>query len=771
MEPMDTDQKPVLTPLTQAAVAALSATPPAIDTSNNSPSQHSPASGSAPIKRRSPIACRRCRRMRSKCIHDKATPPCKACNEAGLGAEECVFPLRGQADHDRDYRHPRMRAEKINKRDPAKIRREILDAPIVKPPIPVVSRTLKGVDEWDQLPPVPNIIEGVIKFTKVYFQLGFIPKELFVQRLQTDPRSISVFWLMSLLSTAARWTPSLVERYGKGVGVNAAEYFMERASQLVVHEVYKGPSLERLQGFYLLSIAQQGSAEAHKSYINLGIAIRMASLMQLHREESYLLLPEYNTQERRITLESARRTLWMLYSQDNLHSGPRSPVSLGAGDITTLLPCTEEQFALGVEPDQRAALEDTPPGQAQPELCEGPRSLFASLMQVHHYWGLISRRVVARNKSSRPWEPDSDYARMATRLRNWETNLPNEHTWSVYLLTGHKAAGQDLAYLGVTMVTRLCNIVLRRAYLQDMIYPDRESPEHHEFFSEMAGELFCDVRNMYEQIDTQFRERQPDESVGAQMASFCVYSCALLAVYLQKFPKACPDPNIAREGPTMFQRTIAILEESKKTWPLALRWLDGLRKFSGNTNAGIQEGTMADGKEPMPNALGKASMEKRSILQTPPTNPQQLPQHQNGESFVEPLRLPAPIQGAPRQHPPMPHGQPHPHAQSPCLGQAHPSRAQNVPGQSRGPRTNGLGLLLEAFDTQGPNQPRVHSQHQTGSVIPDSFCVPMPGSSAQPMPLNPATDGYDTELQIYSSWNNVNQNVNAVSSGPIYTGY
>lgn len=80
-----------------------------------------PASAPAPvIKRRSPIACRRwvnatntralprpspapcaailtlallppfcrCRRMRSKCLHDKAKPPCVACREAGLSAAD-----------------------------------------------------------------------------------------------------------------------------------------------------------------------------------------------------------------------------------------------------------------------------------------------------------------------------------------------------------------------------------------------------------------------------------------------------------------------------------------------------------------------------------------------------------------------------------------------------------------------------------------------------------------------------------------------------------
>lgn len=171
--------------------------------------------------------------------------------------------------------------------------------------------------------------------------------------------------------------------------------------------------------------------------------------------------------------------------QDNLHSGPRSPVSLAASDITALLPCSEEEFAHGIEPSARAALEDTPPARDNPDLCTGSRSLFASLMQVHHYWGIVSRRAMANDKSPCPWDSNSDYSKISLRLGNWEMNLPNDHKWSPYLLTGHKAAGQDLvcfrssgflaefiltfckAYLGVTMVTRLCNIVLRRAYLAE----------------------------------------------------------------------------------------------------------------------------------------------------------------------------------------------------------------------------------------------------------------------------------------------------------------
>lgn len=198
-----------------------------------------------------------------------------------------------------------------------------------------------------------------------------------------------------------------------------------------------------------------------------------------------------------------------LPGQDNLHSGPLSPVSLAASDITALLPGDEEDFARGREPKSRAALEDTPPAIENPALISDPgRSLFASLIQTHHYWGHIARRAVtlttsagnlhasssaatanasnsktkgkggntsgsvnpgaasAAARASRPWEHNSEYFRIKMKLAEWEQKLPHEHLWSSFLLKGYKTEGQDLAYLGVTMVTRLCNIVLRRAYLK-----------------------------------------------------------------------------------------------------------------------------------------------------------------------------------------------------------------------------------------------------------------------------------------------------------------
>ncbi|KAF4509886.1 hypothetical protein G6O67_001823 [Ophiocordyceps sinensis] len=745
------------------------------------------AGDGAGIKRRAPIACRRCRRMRSKCIHDKASPPCKSCLEAGLGPDDCVFPVRGQPDQDRDYRHPRARAERSSRHAVAKLRRSILDGPVASNHSP---------DEWHDLPPLPDLVDGVNRFTRYYFQLGFIPKHHYPARLRNDHRSVNLFLLLGILSISARLSPSLKARYG--TGVRAAEFFIERASDMAIGEVYQEPTLERCQAFYLLSIAQQGNGLRNKSYINMGIAVRMAALMHLHREETYQV--QNPTADLNMRAESARRTLWMLHSQDSLHSGPMSPVSLAAADITALLPCNEEDFAHGREPRSRAALEGTPPAVDDPSLVRDPnRSLFATLMQIHNFWGIVGRRAVSYSRSSRPWDPTSEFSQMATRLGEWEQGLPHEHMWSNFLLKGYKAEGQDLAYLCVTMMTRICNIVLRRPYLMDVIKPDMKRREKHAFFCDLSKELFRNVRQLYEQVDAQFTDRTPDESVGAQIASFCVYSCGLFSTYICKYPHICQDAVLARDGPAMLQRIITILRECKEVWPLAARWVEALEGFSMDpqSEAPAAEGSMDDGKDPVPHAIRQMppfpvtaptppqvshtpSLPDNAVLFVPRPEPQpsstqplaphaglapSMPSSNNGQTLTPPSQqAQTPFQHAPRSLPP--------HALSRQPSMSHKEQQQQQRQHRQGPPpprrqpaprhmymspqapplplgrqpVDGLGMLIEAFDT-----------HQPGTA-PYGIGGP-PGTEPYCPQLGPSNDGFEGELQFYidgasSTWMN-----------------
>ncbi|KAF4442516.1 general repressor of transcription [Fusarium acutatum] len=496
----------------------------------------------------------------------------------------CCRP-RGQPDHDRSHRRPRVarkKTAKTTRKDPGGLQRESL-AP----------GTLSN--GWGNLPPLPEIVDGINQFTRHYFQLGFIPKEQFPRRLLKDRTSVSVFLVVSILSISARLSRPLSRRYGSGI--KASEFFMKRATEIALGEIFPTKNtLENCQAFYLLSIAQQGNGLKDESHTSMGLALRIASAIKLHLEQTYAYETSNPTPDAIILRESARRTL------DQLHSCSFSPISLAASDIDTLLPCDEEDFANGREPPSRAALEGTPRAIKDPGLVNDPnRSLFATLIQAHGFWGVVTRDAVNYTPYSYPWDPESKFFKVSTKLDQWERSLPPNHRWSMARLSEYKAKEQDLAYLGVTMIPRLCNIVLRRPYLEYILTSSREYHQRPSVFDQIACDLFNNVHRLYEQIVAQFTGRSSDESVGAQMAAFCVYTCGLFSIYLWRYPNFL---SITYDGKKMFLRSLDILMECKEVWPLASRWVDALSRFAQDPDSSFKsENGMADGRDPAHNPL------------------------------------------------------------------------------------------------------------------------------------------------------------------------
>lgn len=64
----------------------------------------------------------------------------------------------------------------------------------------------------------------------------------------------------------------------------------------------------------------------------------------------------------------------------------------------------------------------------------------------------------------------------------------------------------------------------------------REYHQRPSVFDKIAFDLFNNLLGLYDQIDAQFLGRSSDESVGAQMAAFCVYTCGLFSIYLWRYP-------------------------------------------------------------------------------------------------------------------------------------------------------------------------------------------------------------------------------------------
>ncbi|KAL4962868.1 fungal specific transcription factor domain-containing protein [Aspergillus stella-maris] len=504
-----------------------------------------------PVKRytRNSRACRRCRRLRTKCVNDGGQAPCEPCRQTN---QECIFLRRGEPDLDREFRRPRTRP-----------RQSI--ASTVSPTSPIQVASSHCATEFTEnalpelLPPFEELFEGTHTFTTSFFQLGFIPKTLFFERLRKDPDSIGTFLLLGILSISARFTPSLVKRYGGAS--NATELFLSRAAALVPSQMYN-PSLEATQGLFLMSIAEWGTGDKHRSSMHMGMAVTMAGILRLHREETYHLHKDA-TAEEFVHAEAARRTFWMLESYNSLLSGSSSPVSISYRDISALLPCSETEFAFGAMTGPRAAMAGTIPVLEDPSLAHcSTRSLFATLLQTHNLWGRVARAVSSDQQESIA----NEYTDLSNALDNFEHNVPLLHRWSSWNLRGFKAEGLDLAYYSAVMALRLCHIVLRRRYLHDRL---QQNDLNVDLENNTTTELFQNMLLLHEQIDAFFEYRSPEQGFPALIV-FCVYVCGSLANHLYQQPQICP--SIAPHAESVLCKSLTGLGQLQDAWPLARKW-------------------------------------------------------------------------------------------------------------------------------------------------------------------------------------------------------
>lgn len=474
---------------------------------------------------------------------------------------------------------------------------------------------------WEALPPYDEVVDGVQTLITSYFQLGFIPKSLFFEELRRDRNSVSIFLLLSILSVSARFTPCLVKRYQGGS--NATRVFLQRATCLIQEQMFT-PNLESIQGFFLMSIAEWGNGDKHRSLIYMGIAVRLAGILRMHKEETYRL-PDTATREEIVHSEVARRTFWMLETFENLHSGSDSPTAFSYSDITVLLPCDEREFTFGIQPASRAALLGTPPAVENHSLtCLPSRSLFATLLQTHNYWGKVARLVsadVALTGSRTEQRINaSDYTQLSQEIIDFEANVPVQHSWSIWNLRGFQVECLDLAYLSVVMVLRLSNIILRRSYLHDILSNRSQrdlinQQNRTDTWPAVADELFDNLLKLHEQITAFFEYRSPDRGYPALIV-FCVYVCGSLANHLRLQPQVCP--RVAPQANQILQQSIQGLNDLQNAWPLARRWYMALCRASEYSTLEPRPPIQASGDDMMSDTNSRAQSVATHLVEPAP---------------------------------------------------------------------------------------------------------------------------------------------------------
>lgn len=339
-----------------------------------------------------------------------------------------------------------------------------------------------------------------------------------------------------------------------------------------------------------------------------------------------------------------------------------------------------------------------------------------------------------------------------------------------------------------------------------VIKRDYKDPARLHFFTTLSSDLFRNVEELFVQIDAQFTDRTPDESVGAQIAAFCVYSCGLFATYLCKYPAStsyllsffsnlheiltvlpvCSNRSTSQKGHMMLRRTVSILMECKDVWPLAARWAEALDKFSQDPKAIPSQSSMDDGKDPIPQPIHPLQLPPlKAVTAIPPaakerTLPLPIPTPALSPSTQSPSLLPSPHTAHPA-HPtfPPPPTQPQP----PQAPMASPSfqpgmssvslphynppqsqfqyQQQQFPQSQIQPQTqqsympaaasgrssvDGMGMLVSPFESSAPPTPHLLQ----GPVMGSAATMATAAAAGQYFPQVPVVnDGYDGELQFY----------------------
>lgn len=131
-------------------------------------------------------------------------------------------------------------------------------------------------------------------------------KGAFLSKFRQNRSQISLFLLLSILATSAAETPSVIARAGKEKAKAEAQVYFDRAIGMAFQEIAE-PSLERIQAFYLLGQRDWTDGRGSRSWVFMGIAIRLANLLQLENASTYRATLE-SPPEVQIAEEEARRT-------------------------------------------------------------------------------------------------------------------------------------------------------------------------------------------------------------------------------------------------------------------------------------------------------------------------------------------------------------------------------------------------------------------------------------------------------------------------------
>lgn len=618
-----------------------------------------PTETKMPSKVRSSIACARCRRSKVKCVNSGVNTTCKACESTG---RECQYPpsvpgstpkrtemtggikteegesvkkrIRKTADPDSSRNGP-SRPEPV-----IKVEEGPLDSPVLTTAV------------WNE----------VFEIFKLHFstEFSFLHQPTFLARVRQVMRRASgphakgfddeasqspkppntpelpntKALLLGILTLTARFHPAIIAHHSSGPNpdpIVASEYYAEALTARLNAVTLTSPSIELIQALLMLGLHNWGMCRGQKSFLLVGMAVRMAQVMGLESEDDRDAEPQPNSapdsgdankasdfrvrneSDEVIEAEVRRRTLWSCFIMDRmLTAGRRRRSMIQVKDLCVQLPCSEEAFSFG-ERVQTGILTD---GQESTEPdgnekwrerslgCVNDDGVLSRFIKMVEIWGRFCRWSCTggrRNEKFPPWDSRTTFYKLRSQLNDFVTSLPNKLTFNRNNLSAHISSRTSTTYIRLHTLYSLCMIMLHREYIpfvpircdgpqgpvDEPLYPADEFDTPPSFWIDSAEQMYKAARDIMDVV----RECEENFSLPiTPQLGFAVYTAGFVGVVANHFPrmdtkKVMCDPTTKSDerqlgkwkGPT--QLAISTLNAMRPRITMANGWCDTLAKM------------------------------------------------------------------------------------------------------------------------------------------------------------------------------------------------
>ncbi|ORY80855.1 fungal-specific transcription factor domain-domain-containing protein [Protomyces lactucae-debilis] len=512
---------------------------------------------------RTPIACTNCRKSKIKC-HHRGVPPCRHCEKT---KRECIIP---EMIHD-DY-------DAISPgQSPAPVKRKST-APSAEGSSASFKKSRYEVGHTGL--PCQEILEEAVELYMQHFNndiFSFFHKPTFLRSLRNN--DVEPVLMLGVLTLSARFCNTVVKDFENEAA--ACEYFCKKTLALLVPDIDK-PSVTRIQALLMVGLHLWGASQGAAAFIYVGVAIRMAQVLDLGSEGSYPPRNKLNSTEWIVT-ESRRRTFWSAYLMDRfLSNGRGRPLTISNSDISIPLPADNLNFTYGTPEAERHLNEDLQSVEILPE-CTGTMAMLIELVDI---WSRMAQWSCARRwlqDELAPWDPASEFFQVDQMIGKWHARLPkslryNEHTTLVQLSQRHTSwALMHIVYYNGLLFTH-------RSYLtfaptkQDPKGPreaaDRGWVEPEGFWKRSAHTCFSAAEQIIE-LNRQLLET--GNALTTPFLLFSVFSAANILAYLDAFPWV--DPAISPRARTLYELGYHHLDSVKHKWRMVVNWTDTLTKL------------------------------------------------------------------------------------------------------------------------------------------------------------------------------------------------